>query len=843
MKVRDKLKEVSSVLYSRLIVLEKSARQLLEYSQGGPNIFLTPHGLSHVSAVERNYDWILRDEDLSLFCPSELFCLLCATLLHDAFMIPQDASDVESARKNHAARAKDILVKHPDQFHLEMNEAVIIGDVIWGHSLYDFSEIDEDKALGPDLIYLRKLAACLSIADLCHVDSSRAPQIVFKYLNFDNESAYHWKKHFQVSGVTRKKHDIVITANVFTDDGEKELEEFEGLLKNQLNIVKPYFSSELTPFSGVDLRMSRLNSPLDVPLKFNANVSSILDLLIGGVYQRDDVFIRELVQNALDACTLRAAASQKRQEPYAPEILITFLNAGNKVKAIRIDDNGIGMDVYDIQDTVLWIGTTISKKESVQKLLRETTGRQLIATFGIGLLSCFKVAKSISIRTKKETGPSLKVDLTNISDEIKSEEYSDNMIGTTIIVELKDEVVGKISRESIQYYFRMINYVNVGEMVLDWAEETKEIDRGRMFKAAKSEAKAVGVEKYSEIKSDVSVTIKGDDYSGKFYLNLSEIASVIKSRGNMDILSEGIFVTKESTRNWLPEVFENFDGILNFSARAIDLPISRDRVVNNEKFEQKKGELRGKIERVIEKLVDRTNIEEDEGGEKAGILTTYLYIKADSNWKAKILSRLDKYSVCQFGVRGKETLAKIRKKGKEKIYIRYSEGRYVTEIGRLDGCTIFHKADDLTTLQAALKRQEGETVIDGRRQDEAEMTLIEADMLKEYFYAHQVEAVDLKTTNVIEGTYKSCVIPESVRKKIPKEYKFVMIEGIRNKKAWRVGKEVWINIANPKMKKVYDQLNRDGGTEEEKVRLAIILFGLLGMKMEECSEKIIKWIK
>ena len=79
MLLRDKLSK-NSILYSKFISLENNARHLLEYSQGGSHLQYTPHGLSHVTIVEDNYDWLL-SEDIEKFSYTEIFILLSATYL------------------------------------------------------------------------------------------------------------------------------------------------------------------------------------------------------------------------------------------------------------------------------------------------------------------------------------------------------------------------------------------------------------------------------------------------------------------------------------------------------------------------------------------------------------------------------------------------------------------------------------------------------------------------------------------------------------------------------------------------------------------------------------------
>src|SRR5690349_9508363 len=97
-KLRKRIQELSADYYTKLQFVESKARQLLEYSQGGGHISFTPHGVSHISAVEQNYDWLITDQDLERFNAPELFCLLCATFFHDALMIPRRPGDELDAR-------------------------------------------------------------------------------------------------------------------------------------------------------------------------------------------------------------------------------------------------------------------------------------------------------------------------------------------------------------------------------------------------------------------------------------------------------------------------------------------------------------------------------------------------------------------------------------------------------------------------------------------------------------------------------------------------------------------------------------------------------------------------
>jgi hypothetical protein len=320
-KLRQRLQATSEDLYARLLVVEMgAARPILEYVHRGSGPVYTTHGLSHISAVERNYDWLLSDADISGFNPHELFCLLCATFFHDSMMMPLDAGDERAARREHVARARRFLAKNHELIGVTIPEVEAIAEIIRGHSVENINDVKGEYALGHELIDLRKLGACLSLADMCHADNTRAPEIVYRTLNMDSESDFHWRRHLQISGITRQGSAILMTALTFSSRGDEAVQSYQQDIKRQLEIVRPYFQTRLTEIRDVRLDLTRRDSLFEQPLHFTAETPAIVKLLIDRIYQRDDAFIRELVQNALDACLIRAAKDSVRKKSYEPRI-------------------------------------------------------------------------------------------------------------------------------------------------------------------------------------------------------------------------------------------------------------------------------------------------------------------------------------------------------------------------------------------------------------------------------------------------------------------------------------------------------------------------------------------
>lgn len=838
MKIRDKLNELSEELISRFRVIEARVGQLLEYSQAGRHMMFTPHGLSHISRVEQSYDWLLSDDDIENLNASELFCLLVATVLHDLLMIPRSPGDEERARENHATTIEDFIIQNKEDLPISTHEAGAIGQIVKGHAVWDLEDIEDSIVLGQDYVNLRKLAACLSIADICHADDSRAPMIVYHYLTFDDESVNHWKRHLQIAGITRRNDMIVMSALAFSDDGEQAVKEYKEAICKQLQIVSPYFRSELNPISDVELKLRRRESPIEQSLSFETNMSAILGVLIDGVYERSDVFVRELIQNALDAGYVQTARSMRRNEPYRPRIVITSYKRLGSIVALRIDDNGVGMDISDVKDTLLLIGGSTASKDSVKKLLESTTHKNLIATFGIGLLSCFKVAKKITIRTAKNGATPIELNATSIIDPIQTYESQDSDRGTTVCVELKDEYKKDFSaEESIENYCRMVSQADIFSLDLEWDEETLAYDRKMIMRLSHSDALPIHTEDLS--KNVAATKFHGQDFFGWLWLSSTNPEKLNSDDGSIEILNDGIYVCNDAASDWLPKNLSMCDGVINFAAGAIDLPASRDRVVVNDKVKKKKREIKRKANKLFSSVSQISHDKPKKRNAAALILSKMSHLSYDE--RESIIREIDSLNVVQAGNKGQSTLGEIVADRPTKVYLEYEEGRWVSDLVEFDGKMLFHKPYDKTKLQSALLSQDGELVIRCSRNDAGDFKVLEAELLKSYFKYHGISTIDLTKETPKEGSLRSRPIPRELRNRIGAYVKFVEIPSMPRKRSWRIGRETWINIAHPAIGRVYRRF-RDGQNDANTLRLGTLLIRLLSFELDEAVEEIIEWI-
>lgn len=137
-------------------------------------------------------------------------------------------------------------------------------------------------------------------------------------------------------------------------------------------------------------------------IKFDAEVGKILQLMIHSLYANKEIFLRELISNASDACDKLRYLSLTNQNLIkgSTELKIS-ISIDEEKRILKISDNGIGMNKNDLIEN---IGTIA--RSGTQKFAEKLTGDankdlQLIGQFGVGFYSGFMVADEIEVITQK----------------------------------------------------------------------------------------------------------------------------------------------------------------------------------------------------------------------------------------------------------------------------------------------------------------------------------------------------------------------------------------------------------------------------------------------------------
>ncbi len=135
---------------------------------------------------------------------------------------------------------------------------------------------------------------------------------------------------------------------------------------------------------------------------FGAEISRVLNLMIHALYTNRDIFLRELISNASDACDRLRYEAQTNGALLKdqPELKI-HLTIDEKAKTLTIEDSGIGMNHDDL---VEHLGTIA--KSGTAEFVQQMTGddkrdASLIGQFGVGFYSAFMVADKVTVESRK----------------------------------------------------------------------------------------------------------------------------------------------------------------------------------------------------------------------------------------------------------------------------------------------------------------------------------------------------------------------------------------------------------------------------------------------------------
>jgi len=167
---------------------------------------------------------------------------------------------------------------------------------------------------------------------------------------------------------------------------------------------------------------------------FQVNLKGMISLLSEHLYSNPNTFVRELLQNAVDAIT----AIQHIDEHHRGKITVR-LDSGRLI----FEDNGIGLTEAEIHQFIAVIGES-SKRDSVD-------AQDFIGKFGIGLLSCFVVSNEIVLETRSAMNDQAVrwVGLSNGTYQIEMI-TEERPIGTRVILTPKKEWVHLFTFSSLQ---------------------------------------------------------------------------------------------------------------------------------------------------------------------------------------------------------------------------------------------------------------------------------------------------------------------------------------------------------------------------------------------------------
>jgi molecular chaperone HtpG len=135
--------------------------------------------------------------------------------------------------------------------------------------------------------------------------------------------------------------------------------------------------------------------------EFQAEVREVLNLMIHSLYSNREIFLRELVSNASDACDkLRFEALQNEELKGGDSELKIEIEVDEDAGLVTVRDNGIGMSRQDVVENIGTIARSGTRKFLENIADKEEFDSNLIGQFGVGFYSSFIVADKVTLKSR-----------------------------------------------------------------------------------------------------------------------------------------------------------------------------------------------------------------------------------------------------------------------------------------------------------------------------------------------------------------------------------------------------------------------------------------------------------
>ena len=137
--------------------------------------------------------------------------------------------------------------------------------------------------------------------------------------------------------------------------------------------------------------------------RYEAEVQELLSLVIHSLYTQKDIFLRELISNASDACDkLRIEALSNKDLLGEDEELWIRLEVDENARTLSVIDNGIGMSRDELAENLGTIARSGTRQFLDQlKQAGEGAARELIGQFGVGFYASFMVADEVTVESRR----------------------------------------------------------------------------------------------------------------------------------------------------------------------------------------------------------------------------------------------------------------------------------------------------------------------------------------------------------------------------------------------------------------------------------------------------------
>src|SRR6185369_2612228 len=414
------------------------------------------------------------------FAPAEIFLLIAASYAYDLGMtvFPDEAEELLKAlrveqqpgwetnatlqahlRQEHSIRGGKYILDNAEKLGVPLNLVSALDMMMKAHN-FAIAELDAltaDYAARERQLDIRQLAAIICIGDALEFSDTRVIEGVLDRIKPDQSEGARRSyrenmKHVCVGDSLAIDNDgRVVVSGTFRE------EEVLALAHHTLDQMESWIQG----YCDID-RRSKLRRLRVRPEQFSRNLvfaggqferlgvcfnkKGVIDLIASNAVWRSQagIAVRELVQNAVEACRYRAHHSSS-VDRYAPAVRVEF---NRQSRTVTVTDNGCGMTERTVLNNFLTVGSSRAKEPDYLE-----TDYAPIARFGIGFWSVFTIAREARIETAAfeahRGSPTSAMSASGVAFDVSLDELRDYTVfkplrracGTRVVLKLRQDAV------------------------------------------------------------------------------------------------------------------------------------------------------------------------------------------------------------------------------------------------------------------------------------------------------------------------------------------------------------------------------------------------------------------
>jgi len=348
---------------------------------------------------------------------------------------------------------------------------------------------------------------------------------------------------------------------------------------------------------------------------FQTEVSRLLDIVAGSLYSNREIFLRELISNASDACD-----KLRHQALTAPSLIEgdhdfkIALSVDEKAKTITVSDNGIGMNHDDLLATLGTIASSGTGAFIEQLGKDDKKDMGLIGQFGVGFYSAFMVSDKVEVTTQKAGEKESWLWVSDGKGQFTIEEATGDAArserGATVVLHMKKDAKEFLELSRITHIVK--TYSDHISFPVLLGEETLNAASAIWTRAAKD----VTAEQYKEFYHHSAhafdepwITLHNRIEGVVSYTNLLFITSVRpfdlfdpERKGHVKLYVNRVFIT-EQTDGLLPPYLRFLRGVVD--SEDLSLNISREMLQTDPKLAKIRTGLIKKVLAELKKKADK----------------------------------------------------------------------------------------------------------------------------------------------------------------------------------------------------------------------------------------------